>query len=357
MFQLKTKDFELLFEYDTEEELKTALENAMKLQLEQKVNRFKEVKKYVETTANSTVESLTFDKLRDKYIAKIKLDGNVTEISGYITTFKYLSEYFKDRTIDSLSAEDGEAFKLHLASKIVRKKKLSKKTINKHIIYFKQFIKFAVDRDYISKDFTASIKLYNTRQVNEEKPKIDNYTKEEIQTILNEKNYSSKDLIYRDIFKIALYTGMRQGEIRQLTREDIKQEQETGIYYIELNKAKSEAGERQIPIHSDIKDLLLNKIEFPLFGGLDKNKFGKRVRRHLYSVLGGQKGKKNFHTLRGTFIDNIIENNKNSSNKFILHIIQEIVGHSKEDKQAITLDTYKKGFSLFDKNLAVLANT
>lgn len=48
-------------------------------------------------------------------------------------------------------------------------------------------------------------------------------------------------------------------------------------------------------------------------------------------------------------VDSIIKNNEQSSNQFALHIIQEIVGHTAEDKVALTTQTYKKGWDLKTK--------
>jgi len=349
LFNLETKDFKLALEYETAEELRIILENTMRQQIEQEVQHYKEVKEHVQHQATSQIKlpKFPFAELKEKYIAQAVYDGNVKQssIADYTGTFNRLIDYFNDRDINELTVQDIEAFKLHLSTLIFRGKNLSKKTINKHLIYTKQFLKFAIGRDFITKNVAEPVKLYNKKQTKAQEPKKVLYTKQEIKDILK---YSHEDIDYKVLYHIALYTGMRQSEIRQINLEDIIKDPETGIYYIDIPESKSEAGARQIPIHSKLLPII-EQASFPLFNGLDMNAFGKKARYHLYKALGGQKGIKNFHTLRANFVDAIAENNKMNPNQFTPLIIQEICGHVKGEQNALTYDRYKGGFSLSDK--------
>ena len=356
----KGKDIELLIEYETAEELREAMEQIAQLKIQEQVDKFTQLKQHIQheaTTEISKYDKITFDKLQEKYIAQATYDANVSAktIEDYITTFNKLIDYFKKKDINSLSVQDIEAFKLHLSSQISKRtgKPIAKTTVNRHIIFTKQFLKFAKQRGYIAENIAEPVKLYNKKNVRKDKKKTENYTPKEISKILT---YKHQESIYSQVYKLALYTGMRQGEIRKITQEDIKQDKETGIHYIDITEAKSEAGERQVPIHKDILDMVLS-MSFPIFPEIPleneeqrRNTIGKKLRYHLYKSFGNEKpDNKNFHTLRANFIDNIIEKNKNNPNQFTLTIIQEIVGHSKEDKKSLTLDRYKKGFTLADK--------
>jgi len=340
MFKLETKDFKLFFEYDTEEELKTALENAMQMQVQAQLQRYKETKAYLEQEAQKEEQpEITFEQLKDKFFAKKRANGETAgSLSEYIATFNRLIEFFEDKNVYTLTEEDLDRFKEHLNTLIFRQKNLSKKTINKHLIYLKMFLKFI----HLN-NLADSILLYKKRTIRQETPKKSNYTKQEIKQILKA-DYAKKDIEL--IIKIALYSGLRQGEIRQLTQENIVKDEETGIYYFDLDDTKSEAGVRQVPIHKDILQSVL-EANFPLLGGLNKNTFGKKVRYALYKVVN-ETGK-TFHTLRANMIDNIIDSNEESDNQFALHIIQEIVGHSPGDRVFLTTQTYKKGWNLATK--------
>jgi hypothetical protein len=75
MFQIDTGDFKLLFEYDTEEELRIALEQAKEIQIQTQIQRFKEVKNHIESSEYKPSENLTFELLRDKFVARKKADN------------------------------------------------------------------------------------------------------------------------------------------------------------------------------------------------------------------------------------------------------------------------------------------
>jgi len=343
MFKLETKDFKLFFEYDTEEELKTALENAMQMQVQAQVQRFKEAKQHLEYEAQEKLKEeqkhITFMQLKDKYFAKKRANGETTgSISEYVATFNKLVKFFKDKNVYELKEEDLDQFKEYLNTLIFRGDNLSKNTINKHLIYLKMFLKFI----HLN-NLADTILLYKKKTVKKETPKKINYTKSEIKNILKG-DYANKDMEL--IMKIALYGGLRQGEIRELTQNNIKQDKESNIYYFDIGDTKSEAGNRKVPIHKNILNEVL-EATFPLLGGLNKNTFGKKVRYALYKIVKVEG--KNFHTLRANMIDNIIKNNEQSNNQFALYIIQEIVGHSAEDKVALTTQTYKKGWDLATK--------
>ncbi|WP_428737439.1 hypothetical protein [Sulfurimonas sp.] len=329
MFQLETKDIKLVFEYDTEEELRTALEQVKQLQIETTIAKYKATKEHIETAENRELK--TFENLRDLYILKLERDGNC-EPSEYLPTFKKLIAFFQEKDIYTLTVKDMEDFKLHL------KNGLTKATVNKHLIYLKRAL------NYVDINVVDKVALFSKRQVEAEREKFDNYTDAEIRTILD---YDYKEENAKKAIKIALYTGMRQGEIRKIEPQDIKQDPTTNIYYIDIPKAKSEAGERQVPIHPDILDLVLNT-EFPLSDDIEnKNQFSKFIRSRLYQAVNVRG--KTFHTLRANTMSKLIDCTQDSANPYALNIIQEIVGHAHGDKVKLTVTTYKGGFSIEQK--------
>ena len=343
LFELTTKDFKLVFEYETEEELRTALENVMRMQIEQQVRHYKTVKNQVEMLATDSVqkpEKFTFEELKEKYLSQVIYDGNVSKssITDYTTTFNRLIDYFKDKDINELTVQDIEAFKLHLNTIIVRGKNLSKKTINKHLIYTKQFLKFAKEREYIIKNVAEPVKLYNKRQVKKEEPKKENYTDEEIQKILNH----NTDRYFNDSMKtfceIAIYSGMRLSEINSLTKESIKFDKDTEIYYFNVENSKTENGIRKVPIHEKILDKIL-ATDFPIFKNFTNDALQKKINRQIKKIT--KEKTKTFHTFRATFISKAMNKNPRE-----LAVLQEIVGHSKSENDSLTTDTYGKGFNL-----------
>ncbi len=182
MFQIDTGDFKLMFEYDTEEELRTALETAKEIQIQAQLQRFKEVKEHIQSSEANT-NDITFELLRDKFIARKKSDNRVSadSIGAYNTTFKMLISFFKDSLIDSLTVEDFEAFKDFK----VNQKTSSNRTINKHLTYTRNFLQFAVDRHYITYNNAKPVTpLDEVKDKQERKKQVENYSQSDIKTIL-----------------------------------------------------------------------------------------------------------------------------------------------------------------------------
>lgn len=138
---------------------------------------------------------------------------------------------------------------------------------------------------------------------------------------------------------IALFTGMRRGEIFQLTSNSFKQEGE--CFYFDIDKAKSEAGIRRVPLHPGLKCIGLQEFisdrpcNRPIFGSATGDAFGKYFTRQLRD-LGLGEMKLSFHSFRHTFIDRAREA------EIDLDVIKAIVGHA---EQGIT-GTYGNGYSV-----------
>jgi integrase len=55
------------------------------------------------------------------------------------------------------------------------------------------------------------------------------------------------------VMAIALFSGMRQGEVCELEAHDVQQQD--GIWYFDVTAAKSEAGVRRVPVHRNLIEL------------------------------------------------------------------------------------------------------
>ena len=118
---------------------------------------------------------------------------------------------------------------------------------------------------------------------------------------------------------IAYMTGMRLEEIGQLTKDDIKRQDE--IWFLNLDHAptkgrvlKNESSRRQIPIHSRLIELglldLVSASNGRLFPDLSSAgarqltaSFSQWFGRYLRQVVGIADGRKTFHSFRHTFKD------------------------------------------------------
>ncbi len=145
-----------------------------------------------------------------------------------------------------------------------------------------------------------------------------------------------------DLILIAMHTGARIEEICSLLCKDVDMKQES----ITIIDAKTEAGERTIPIHPYIKDriekLIENSTDDYLLPELSKNKYGDRSNA-IGKRFGRLKTKHKFssryvfHSIRKTFTT-LLENAGVGEN-----VAADIVGH---EKPRITYGLYSGGASL-----------
>jgi len=331
LFQIKQGDYELIFEYDTVDELKEILEatKATQEQINTTMQQYTTVQHTLEKGANKIPDSrgLNFNDLEIKFVEAKRKSGKVgkSTYKAYASTFKKLQEFFKKKSIDSLTVEDYEAFREFLSKKY----KLKNKTINNHIVYVNTFLDFGVNRQLLKFNPVKALE-----SLKEEESEKENFTDKEIQKILT----ANMEEPFKTFFEIAIYSGMRLHEIHGITKDSIKHDNDTNVYYFDIHKSKSKSGKRQVPIHKNILENIL-ETGFPLFPDKTTDATQKAVNRRLKEIVN--KESKTFHSFRGTFIEKAVNKNPDK-----IVMIQEIVGHSKSDKDKLTLDTYAKGFSL-----------
>ncbi|MDD3770335.1 MAG: phage integrase SAM-like domain-containing protein [Sulfuricurvum sp.] len=331
MYTLELGDYKYIFEYDTPEELEKYLKITMATHADAEAirNRHTIAHKIIEKEERYPKEKgfgYSFFDLETKFITAKKKLGKVSESTykAYASTFKKLQAYFDKTKIDTLTIEDFEEFRDYLAEEYG----LKNKTINNHMAYVNLFLEHGVTYKLINENNAKGIENMKEDAVQKE-----NFTDEDIKAIFAY-DYPQN---FKDIFKVAAFTGMRVSEIINLTNEDIKISEDE-IYYFDVTKSKTKAGIRHVPIHKDILEDVL-KMDFPLIREKTGNASQKVILRQLYQVIE-KESTKSFHTFRGTFIAKCLEQNPRD-----LLLIQEIVGHSK-DRGSLTIDDYAKGFPL-----------
>jgi integrase len=346
VFKYERGDFKLIFEYETQEELKETLEalnfsEISKERAEIVQNHINSVKSHIEQG------NVTFEEIETAYLLHKKNDKKMSEDSlyAYTTTFKLLKQFFKDVDVNTLQIQNFMKFKNFLINDYKPKgANISSKSVNKHLIYTKNFIKYASTIKLLKEDITEGLPLLSTTA--DEEIAQENYTDEEIKTIINYNNY--KNNRFGIAFKILCYTGMRAGEVYEINKNDIINEND--IYCINIHTAKTKSGIRKVPIPDVILDEVLSA-DFPLFDDYTKANYQKELRKQLQKILTNNY--KTVHRLRGTFIQKALDINTDREN--IIYLVQSIVGHSKDDKIALTVDTYAKGFNI--KLLKEVINT
>lgn len=155
--------------------------------------------------------------------------------------------------------------------------KMGYETQKKRFDFFKRFVAWMVAEEYLLKVPGADIKLL-VKKPPKGKPKRLPYSAEQLHQIFQTPIYTGRssvarsgvkgDLLMKDgrywVPVIALFAGMRSGEIIQLLKADIRSEE--GIAYFDISKWEDEPEEeiknlktgssyRRVPIHSAILNL------------------------------------------------------------------------------------------------------
>jgi integrase len=245
-------------------------------------------------------------------------------------------------------------------------KTLAPKTQQKYFEMFRQLLKWAVDEGYLDRMPGSAIKVAGAAKANA----IDKrhpYSAEQLQLIFSSPLFSGHQsgtcrhkpgtMLMRDgkywVPLIALYSGMRMGEIVQLLVTDVKVE--AGIWYFDIIKGESEAkqlktwsSKRRVPIHPTLIAM----------GILDMAKGMKPTGRLFSDIPIGQDGyyshnlskwwgrysrqvgfksaKTAFHSFRHNFKDALL------AAQVPEHLAKALMGHADHDVHA----SYGKGPSL-----------
>ncbi|MES0158100.1 site-specific integrase [Mesorhizobium sp. M0018] len=249
---------------------------------------------------------------------------------------------------------------------------LSLKTQDKYFTMFRQFLIWSNQEGYLDKVPGQGVKIAGSANVDAgEKRKP--YSKEQLQAIFGSPLYTGHQsekvrhkpgaLISRDgkfwVPLIALYSGMRMGEIIQLLISDTKTQD--GIAYFDVSKdedktLKSQSSVRRVPIHKVLIDLgLLDQAKGSgrLFPDIEKGKDG--YYSHNFSKWWGRFARQigvrtkdtTFHSFRHNFKDALqaVETPE--------YVSKALMGHANNDVHAgygtgPTLSVMKKAIDRID---------
>lgn len=323
------------------------LDNGFKITQENESDELflKVIEKFTNTettqTTNNKTDYVNFETIYNEFIHNKKSLDKVSLDSyrGYQATFHIFKDFFKDKNLNELKTED--KFKLY---DYLNSKKIQSKTFNNHLSYLKQFFKYSQNEKILKHNF-----ILNLEMVKEEFKERVNYTDKDLITFLNTDKdfFNIGNFNYSYFFKIAIYTGMRISEIILLTEKEIHNDR------IILNQGKTPNAKRTIPLHKELnKEEILNvinhlNVKYKTEQEQEKiTKYHTKNANKIIKKFDFIKPFQSFHTLRGTFTQKVL--NKNIDKKFL---IQLIIGHSLDEKDKLTIQTYAKNidFEILNK--------
>lgn len=228
---------------------------------------------------------------------------------------------------------------------------LALKTQEKYFTMFRQLLLFAKDEGYIEKIPGEGVKIAGATKANAIDGRLP-YSKEQLKAIFasplfvghSEKRHEPGPLMIRDgkfwVPLVALYSGMRMGEIIQLLVTDIKQDGD--IAYFDVSKGegkqvKTASSVRRVPVHKVLVELGLldltknkpggNRIFDELGVGTDgyhSQVFSKWWGRYS-KAIGFHTHKTAFHSFRHNFKDAL------QSAEVQEYVAKALMGHANKD--------------------------
>lgn len=215
--------------------------------------------------------------------------------------------------------------------------KISAPTVSNYWQSIKAFFEWCENREYISVNILAGIKLNKRRSGLEEQGRR-SFTSEELKALFSCPLYTGHKYENREFWLpgefltkngyywiplVGLFAGLRLGEILYLQIKDIRSED--GVLYIDVNKdegksLKNKQSARKIPIHPVLKEIGFvdyyetrkadSKEESRLFDGITFPENGKIIKNfsrnfaNLITNIGIKKDAQlSFHSLRHNYVD------------------------------------------------------
>jgi len=171
---------------------------------------------------------MIFDKLCDEYLQFSKANKRPRSHIRDITSIKSLKQSFSNMLITEIAAQNLEVHKNR------RHDEVKPATINREISCVKHMFTKAIEWGYLTGNPFQSVKKFK-----EPPGRLRHLSEEEIQSLVNHCNGQTRHIVI-----IALNTGMRRGEILNLTWGDINMKQR----FINVRESKNNEI-RTIPIN------------------------------------------------------------------------------------------------------------
>lgn len=178
--------------------------------------------------------------------------------------------------------------------------------------------KYGIMMEYCDKNYATLLNLGKNKQKRPHKP----FTRQKINKLWSNLNTEGVDSIL-----ILIYTGMRVGELLNLTKDNIYLRQK----YIKITKSKTKSGLRIIPIHEKILPLIISRMKQEPNKYLICEKNGKPYNYSTYCTIWKKimkqiNAKYTTHDCRhtcATLLDNA-EANENAKRRILGHATGDV---------------------------------
>lgn len=269
--------------------------------------------------------ALSLSSMIKKFQTYLEYEKNVSPktYENYTLWLERFLKHTGDISVKDITSLDVLDFRMKLTEK-----KLSKKTINYHIVAIRSFLKFCLKHDI---DVISPDKL----ELGKTPPRIVNFlTESEVESVMSmpaqrEQKNVLKRLRDEAILLVLYGTGLRVTELISLKRTDIKMDSNqfwvvgkgSKLRAVFFTKRAREKLEEYLKARTDESPFLfINLSNFKSGKGLTRNSVEELVRQ--YARYAGIEKKVTPHTLRHSFATSLIKKGAD------IRSVQTLLGHA-----------------------------
>lgn len=300
--------------------------------------------KYTNIDVNTS--NMTFKEL---YLSYYNYQADKVKFTT-IKTYKDRVKFFQD--LDNVKVNDFSILHFERWKEFINKQNISTNYKNHLYKFFKAILNYG--SKWYGLNFAGMyLKMTNFTDPNEIPKEMDFYTYDEFQKFIA----CEEDILYKALYETLYYCGLRRGELKGLTWEDIDFEDKTlrvnknVVSYIEGKKfrvttPKTKSSNRILPMPdilvNDLKQVYENFKKYQnfnkkwfVFGGVEPISNGK-IRTHKISNCNKAKIREiRIHDFRHSCASLLINSGAN------INMVAKYLGHTKIDE---TLNTYSHLF-------------
>jgi len=255
---------------------------------------------------------ITLRQAQKEFMSYVETDLSRSSYDLYKNLFSQVNKFFTDRRISDMSPRDIDLYKAH------RIRTVSPSSINMDLRHLRAFFNRLVLWKYLDENPCNGIKEIRTAEAT--RPFL---SKEDLHKLLDH----TRGTELHDIILFGAMTGLRKGEILNLTWRDVDLERGTIIVQSSVSYHVKGGKLRMVPLNSTVKKLLedMPRISVHVFPGDRGGKYNidfvsKRFKR---AVLDCELNPAlHFHSLRHTFASLLVQDG------VPLYHIQKLLGHS-----------------------------
>ena len=210
-------------------------------------DKFKEEIKVEKTTIVNFIDEFIKDceigkRLHSKNRTRLAEETIKTHRTTRLHFINFQNKYSRRHLLNNINQNVFDDFLYYLEIEL----ELSKNSVSKQFINFRQFILYAIEKKVLPKSIMLDLTFYTTRE------ESDNIylTEKEIEYLTNITEFNSKlEEEVRDMFVLGCYTGLRWGNFSTFNPEYIQD----GVYSTVQSKVDSKVS---LPIHPIVYDII-----------------------------------------------------------------------------------------------------